>query len=212
MARRYDQYCGLATVLDTVGDRWTLLIVRELLAGPRRYGDLLDGIPGVPTDMLAARLRHLEADGLVRQEPSAADGRMRVYSLTDEGRELEASLLALARFGLRRLGPDDEGLAFRTHWLGLAVRALYRPGALDGELRVRFVCDDEAWQVRIGDDGVVDDGTGDPDVTVEGRPGVLLTAVRDPGAARALLATGELRVSGAAADVRRFRAAFRAAR
>lgn len=209
MSRRYDQYCALAAALDAVGDRWSLLIVRELLTGPRRYSDLLDGIPGVSTDMLATRLRHLEAEGLVEQAPPAVDGRVKTYLLTADGRRLEESLLALARFGLRRIEADDTGLPFRQHWLGLAVRAVFQPGAIDGELRVRFALDAGDWQVRLDQTGVVDDRSGEPDVTVQGRPGALLSSIRDATEARRLLATGALQVSGSAADLRRFRQALR---
>jgi DNA-binding HxlR family transcriptional regulator len=209
MARRYDQYCALATVLDVIGDRWSLLVVRELLRGPRRYGDLLADIPGVPTDMLATRLRQLEADGLVEQVPAGADGRARTYRLTADGRDLEESVLALARFGLRRLPADDAGMTFRPHWLGLAVRALFRPGVIEGELRVRFMADEHQWQVRLDAAGVTDDPSGHPDVIVSGRPGALVAAVRDGAAVRAMVDDGELRVSGSRADVRRFGRALR---
>jgi DNA-binding HxlR family transcriptional regulator len=202
MARRYDQYCALATALDMVGDRWSLLVVRELLVGPRRYGDLLVGIPGIPTDMLATRLRQLEAESLVQQVSDTSDGRARIYRLTVEGRRLEESVLALARVGLRHLG-RDAGKAFRPQWLGLAVRALFRPGAITGELRVRFVVGEGHWQVRIDADEVTDDPHGEPDVTVSGGPSALVDAIRDDAALRTLIDDGSLHISGSRDDLRR---------
>lgn len=101
--KSYHQYCGLARALDLVGGRWTLLIVRNLLLGPQRYGDLQGGLPGITTNMLADRLKELQAEGLVEK----ASGR---WSLTDLGRGLEPAVLALGGFGQRYLagGPQPE--------------------------------------------------------------------------------------------------------
>lgn len=211
MSRRYGQYCALATVLDVVGDRWSLLVVRELLGGPRRYGDLLAGIPGIPTDMLVNRLRQLEAAGIVEQLSAVGDGRARTYRLTDEGRRLEESVLALTRVGLRYLPADDAGEAFRPQWLGLAVRALFCAGTVEGDLRVRFVVGEGHWQVRLTAVGVTDDPHGVPDVTVVGSPGVLVTAIRDEAALRSLVADGRLEISGSRVDLERFHRALRRA-
>src|SRR5919106_4609381 len=85
MPRSYEQHCSLALALDVVGDRWALLIVRDLLLGPRRFGELLEGLPGIGTDILTARLRDLEADGVVSRR---IEGRASWYQLTDEGKAL----------------------------------------------------------------------------------------------------------------------------
>lgn len=209
MARPYDQYCALAAALDVVGDRWSLLVVRELLVGPRRYGELIDGIPGVPTDMLAARLRQLEADGLVEVIPVPGDRRAKAYRLTNEGRRLEESLLALTRFGLRRLVGTGSDRPFQSHWLGLAVRALFQPGAIDDEVRVRFVNGADHWQVRLDATSAVDDFEGEPDVIVRGKPSALLSCVYRPASAQALVAAGEVEISGKRADIRRLNRALR---
>src|SRR3712207_3261653 len=98
--RSYDQFCGLAKALDVLGERWTLLVVRELLLGPKRYSDLLEGLPGIGTNLLAARLKALEASGLVgrrRLPPPAASN---VYELTERGRALEPAIFELIRWGL----------------------------------------------------------------------------------------------------------------
>ena len=115
--RSYNQLCGIAAALDVVGDRWALLVVRDLLLGPLRFGDLADGMPGIGTNTLAARLRQLEADGVVRRTPVPLPERGTVYELTELGRELQPILMALGRWGTQsmgRLGPD---VAARSRWL-----------------------------------------------------------------------------------------------
>ena len=87
--RSYGQFCAIASALDTIGERWTLLIIRELLTGPKRYSDLLDGLPGIPTDMPAARLRRLEGEGLVEREVLPPPAASKVYVLTESGLGLE---------------------------------------------------------------------------------------------------------------------------
>jgi DNA-binding HxlR family transcriptional regulator len=121
--RSYDQYCGVSRALDAVGDRWSLLVVRELLAGPRRYTDLLADLPGVSTDMLATRLRDMERDGLAVRRKLPAPSSASVYELTARGRELLPVLSALAAWGapaLRERRPTD---ALRAHWLALPLLA-----------------------------------------------------------------------------------------
>src|SRR3954447_8418989 len=102
--RSYGQYCALARAFDVIGERWTPLVVRELAVGPRRYADLLDGLPGIGTSLLAARLRDLEADGLVRQRRLPPPAARNVYELTPDGWELAEALLPLARWGTKRMG------------------------------------------------------------------------------------------------------------
>src|SRR4051794_24934965 len=104
--RSYRQFCGLASALDIVGERGTMLIVRDLSLGPRRYGELLEGLPGIGEGLLAQRLRHLEAEGLVQRTFSSDVGAV-VYELTDGGQELWESLVPLAAWGLKRVGPVD---------------------------------------------------------------------------------------------------------
>jgi DNA-binding HxlR family transcriptional regulator len=116
--RSYSQYCSVARALDVVGDRWTLLIVRELLLqGPCRYTDLRDGLPGIATNLLADRLRELEAAGLVVREDAPPPIATTLFRLTDRGEALRPVVDELGRWGLPLMvgGPKDE--AFRTHWL-----------------------------------------------------------------------------------------------
>ena len=214
MAATYGQFCAVATALDVVGDRWTLLVVRELLAGPRRYGELTRDLPGIATNLLAGRLRDLEAAGLVATVPGAGDGRTRTYRLTDAGAELRPVVEALARFGIALLPDDTAGLAFRPQWLTLALEILLVPGALDRELVVRFdlrTPDDGASSVwlRLDAAGVhVADEAPAPDVVVTGDAAALVTAVRDPARARELAAAGRFGVSGEAEARRRLAAAL----
>jgi DNA-binding HxlR family transcriptional regulator len=214
MAATYGQFCAVATALDVVGDRWTLLVVRELLAGPRRYGELTRDLPGIATNLLAGRLRDLEAAGLVATVPGAGDGRTRTYRLTDAGAELRPVVEALARFGIALLPDDTAGLAFRPQWLRLALEILLVPGALDRELVVRFdlrTADDGATSVwlRLDATGVhAADEVPAPDVVVTGDAAALVTAVRDPARARELASAGRLGVSGEADARRRLAAAL----
>lgn len=116
--RSYRQYCGLARGLDVVGDRWALLIVRELLEGPRRYSELLDGLPGIATNLLAERLRTLEeADVLTRDDHS--------YALTEWGQGLRNVVYALGRWATPLMGQQADDDEFRSHWLSHPIHLLY---------------------------------------------------------------------------------------
>lgn len=189
MAGTYQQFCAVAAALDVVGDRWTLLVVRELLIGPRRYGELLAGLPGVATNLLADRLRKLEAAGLVTQEP---DGRSRVYRLTERGAELDGVVGALARFGIGLLPAEADGLAFRPAWLATALRYLLRPGVPADDLVVRFEVDSsDAVVLRLGPTGVVVDADAVPDVVLTGDPAALVALLRDGASDGRVTVTGD---------------------
>lgn len=126
--RSYDQYCSAARALDLVGDRWTLLIVRELLAGPRRYTDLHADLPGVSTDVLASRLKDMERDGLTTRRRLPPPGAAYVYELTARGRQLLPVLDALGAWGQTELAERRPTDAVRAHWFALPLLR-----ALDGE-------------------------------------------------------------------------------
>src|SRR5690349_5320312 len=136
MSRRsYQQYCGLARSLDVVGERWTLLIVRNLLLGPQRYSDLLRGLPGITTNLLAKRLQDMEAEGLVERGGGASDSP--AYRLTDVGRDLEPAIHALGRWGWRRMGKPTGRDRRSIEWLLVALRRRYRGDVnLSAELEV----------------------------------------------------------------------------
>jgi DNA-binding HxlR family transcriptional regulator len=119
--RSYDQYCGLAKALDTIGDRWTLLVVRELLGnGPSRYSDLQHGLPGIATNLLADRLRALEDAGVVTREGPAPPVATPLFALTDWGMQLRPIIMALGAWASPLLG-NSRGQTFRSHWLVLPL-------------------------------------------------------------------------------------------
>jgi len=120
--RSYQQYCGLAKALDVVGDRWTLLIVRELLIQDAcRYTDLRDGLPGIATNLLARRLREMETAGLLTREEAPPPIATTLFRLTPRGRELKPILLLLGHWGAPLLSKLSRQDAFRTHWLSLPL-------------------------------------------------------------------------------------------
>jgi DNA-binding HxlR family transcriptional regulator len=144
MAKHFDQYCPVAHALCLVGERWALLIVRELLRGPRRYTDLIDGLPGIGTNILAGRLRDLETAGVVRKRKLPPPAASTVYELTEYGQELEEPIYALARWGARSLGPPGPSDELYPAWGVNAFLALFDPMA-GAELSGIYV-------LRIGED------------------------------------------------------------
>ncbi|MGW5971908.1 winged helix-turn-helix transcriptional regulator [Streptomyces sp. NPDC055186] len=171
--RSYDQYCSAARALDAVGDRWTLLIVRELLAGPRRYTDLHADLPGVSTDVLASRLKGMERDGLTSRRRLPPPGAAFVYELTDRGRELLPVLQALGAWGQGALGERRPTDAVRAHWFALPLLRSLQSEALgegldEGVVEVRL--DEGRFHLHVGAAGgaVYGDGPapGDPDATL----------------------------------------------
>jgi DNA-binding HxlR family transcriptional regulator len=132
MAKRFDQYCPVAHALGLVGERWAFLIVRELLHGPRRYTDLADGLPGIATNILAARLRELEAARIVRKRRLPPPAPATVYELTEYGAQLDEVFYALARWGARSLGPPGPDDELYPEWGLNAFPALFSPEAARG--------------------------------------------------------------------------------
>jgi DNA-binding HxlR family transcriptional regulator len=153
--RRYDQYCPVCHALELVGERWSLVIVRELLKGPKRYTDLIDGMPGVGTNILAARLRDLEAGGIIHKRKLPPPAASTVYELTDYGRELEEPLYALARWGARSLPPPSKGEDFYPDWGLNAFAALLDPHEAEGVTATYVVrVADDVYTVRLEDSTV----------------------------------------------------------
>lgn len=131
--RSYKQYCGVAEALDRVGQRWTLLLIRDLLPGPRRFTDLL--LPGLTPNVLADRLKHLREDGLIEQVELPPPASRTVWQLTAEGRALEPVILALGAFGARSLAAP-QGREVRMRWLLVSLMRRYT-GGLTGTVGVR---------------------------------------------------------------------------
>jgi len=164
MRKRYDQYCPIARALDLVGDRWALLVIRELMHGPKRYTDLVDHLPGIGTNILASRLRDLEAGGVVAKRTLPPPAASRVYDLTEYGRGLRATLRELALWGARSLGPPTAEDELFPGWLENAVDIILAPLAPPG--RFVFHVGDETASLVDGEAraGAVED----PDVVVKG--------------------------------------------
>lgn len=203
--RSYEQYCALAKALDLIGERWTLLIVRELIEGARRYTDLQEGVPGIATDMLAARLRSLEDSGLVERRLLPPPAASTVYELTPLGRGLEPVIRELARWGLGLMG-KRKGEEFRIHWMGIWMRTSFRPERADGPpLTVQFEVGGDSMHARIAE-GALETTIGpaaDPDVTIAGDVATLSRAAHDREFAAEAVTKGRLRVRGRKEDVKR---------
>ena len=134
-ARGFGQYSGAARALERVGDRWALLIVRDLLVGPRRYGDLKAGLPRIPTNILSDRLRELQETGVIRRVPTVRGG----YELTELGRGLEPVVVALERWGWSVPGEPAEGDLVSSDALAMALRAAFRSDAAAGMPSTEYV-------------------------------------------------------------------------
>jgi DNA-binding HxlR family transcriptional regulator/putative sterol carrier protein len=150
----YQQYCALARALDVVGDRWALLIVRELRPGPRRFTDLIDGLPGISRKLLTERLRDLERDGVITRKELPPPAARRVYELTDDGRDLAMAMAPLAAWGARRMGELRSGETFHGRWSAVGMASLADREAAKGV--------NETYQYVIGDSSfhfIVDDGS-----------------------------------------------------
>ncbi|HEX3460585.1 MAG TPA: helix-turn-helix domain-containing protein [Acidimicrobiales bacterium] len=164
--RSYDQYCAVARALDIVGDRWTLLIVRELLLRPCRYGELQDGLPGVATNLLAERLRHLEESGVVVRDEQ---GR---YELTPWGKGLATPMRELVRWAVPLMNEKRTGDSFRARWLEIPFDLVFGgfdPSRPDLEVEVRAGGEEAVTLVSRG--GEVRSHAGpanSPDVVVSG--------------------------------------------
>jgi DNA-binding HxlR family transcriptional regulator len=166
MRKRYEQYCPVSHALCLVGERWSLLVVLELMHGPKRYTDLTASLPGIGTNILASRLRDLEAHGVVAKRTLPPPAASRVYELTDYGRALRPVIRELALWGARSLGPPVDDDELFPGWLENALGTVLAPLAPPGR-----------FEFRIGDevaslvDGEAQAGSvEDPDVVVEGDP------------------------------------------
>ena len=194
--RSYGQYCGLARALDVVGERWSLLVVRELLDGPRRYNELVSGMPGIASNLLVERLRSLEADGVIRR---LEDGR---YALTPWGQDLHEAVYALGRWAgplMARPRGDDH---FRPNWLRHMVIARFEgvdPRRKDQTVELQ--CDDEDPVTLISAQGQVYLAPGratNPDVTLAVPQGAVVGLLlgrisRGDAESRGVKAAGDVR-------------------
>jgi len=200
MAKRtYKQNCALAQASDVIGERWSLLLIRDLLVGPRRFGELQQSLKGIGANLLAARLRDLEATGIV-ERPTSGELRQH-YQLTAAGRALEATLLPLIRWGLTYGPKNRKGYYHQDDWDLLALKSLF-DSKLAGDLSVcvQFTIESFIGWVAI-DDQDISIGLGEAesaDVAVSGTIKELFF----------MPSIDELVESGSAAKLRRFRSSF----
>lgn len=190
VTKRFEQYCPMAHAICLVGERWSLLIVRELMHGPKRYTDLHDGLPGIGTNVLAARLRDLEEAGILRKRKLPPPAASTVYELTEYGAELDEVVYALARWGARTLGPPGPDEELYPEWGLNAFKALFAPEAARG-LTEAYVLriDGDVFSVSL-ENGRLQTSVGavdDADVSIETDMGTFfLLASRELSATEAL--------------------------
>jgi DNA-binding HxlR family transcriptional regulator len=206
--RSYNQLCGLAYALDVVGERWTLLIIRELYAGPRRFKDLLDGLPGISTNLLTDRLKGLEQQGMLIRRTLPAPAASTVYDLTPLARALEPALLELGKWGAQFVPPLDEEIEpLHLGSYALTHKTFFRSAAAQGidetyEVRV----DGEVLQVRVRDgDAHVQQGDAlAADAVFTTRMRVYMGLLAGKIAPEEAIAAGLVRVDGDPDALRRF--------
>jgi DNA-binding HxlR family transcriptional regulator len=198
MSRTYGQFCGLAHALELVGERWALLVVRDLIAGPRRFTDLRRGLPRIPTNILAARLKELEAGGVIQRRLLPRPGAGVVYELTEYGRGLEDILLRLDLWGARSLREPYPEDIVTTCSMAMSLRAAFHPEAAR-DLRARY-------ELRMGEvvvhaqiaDGALEVGEGslpEADLVIDTGPAIrpLLAGELSPAEA---IESGEVQLTG----------------
>jgi DNA-binding HxlR family transcriptional regulator len=213
--RAYGQYCGLAKALDLVGERWTLLIVRELFLGPRRFSDLVEGLPGVSTAVLTGRLSGLEEDGLITRRTLPPPAASKVYELTQDGRDLGRAMVPLAAWGLRILAANRRKRteAFRPAWGFLLLRETFDASSardvhdvyefhIDGSV-ISVIVDDGEMEVIEGQSG----RHPDVEIHVDGATFIDLGLGRLHGGEA--VREGKLRLVGSEAALRRYSSIIR---
>ena len=211
VARGYGQYCGFARALEFVGERWALLVIRDLLLGPKRFGDLQRGLPKIPSNILTSRLRELEEAGIVRRRARPRPSGGVVYELTDDGRDLEDAVVALGRWGAKHLGNPGAQEIITADSMATALRSLFRPESAAGsnlafELRVGEVVVNA--RVRDGAVTVAKGPLAGPDLIIESGPAIRALFAGELTPADAV-ASGAVRLHGKRALLTRFVQLFR---
>ena len=209
--RRYRDACGAAQGLDIVGERWTLLVVRELLLGPKRFTDLREGLPGISTNILADRLETLELSGVVRRRTLPLPAASKVYELTDWGRDLEQVVAAIGRWGVRSPWRSEDD-AIGVDGLMVSFRTMFEPEAA-GDLDVRYevVLGDQGFGLEVEDGSIrVYRGAPDaPDARVETDVDTLAALVYEDGDLSEALQVGKVEIEGDRSAVERLMGLFR---
>jgi DNA-binding HxlR family transcriptional regulator len=207
--RAYGDPCGVARALQVVGERWALLVVRELLYGPKRFADLSRGLPGMSQNVLSQRLRDLEASGIVRRRRLGPPASIHVYELTERGHELRPVLLSLARWGSQL--PVTAAGELSADALVLALQTTFDPAAADGlSARCELRFGDDRFLAEIADGGfAIARGTTErPDAVIDADPGTLRAVVFAGRPLDAAIESGDLRLQGDRQAAERFTACF----
>ncbi|WP_345763137.1 winged helix-turn-helix transcriptional regulator [Diaminobutyricibacter sp. McL0608] len=171
-AREYGQYSGITQALELVGERWAMLIVRDLLVGPRRFGELAAGLPRIPSNILAARLKELQAAGVLRRAPHS---RIIVYELTPYGRELEPVVLALGAWGFKALGDPRDEQIITPDSMTIDLRTAFRPRVAESLPATAYAARFGQAELLIRVDGPLLDvqrGSGPADLAFAAGPGI----------------------------------------
>ena len=187
--RSYGQYCGFARALELVGERWALLIVRDLLVGAKRFTEIQRGLPGIPTNILTARLNELEDSGLIRRRVLVRPAKGVAYELTEAGLALEDPVMALGRWGAQRLGEPRPDETVTEDSIAMALRTTFRPEAA-GKTKATYLLRLGRVEVhaRIRD-GAVTVGRGPivkPDLVIETGPALRLLMAHEVSPSEAL--------------------------
>jgi len=210
--RTYGDVCGVARALDIVGERWSLMIVRELLLGPKRFTDLRTGLPTLGPDVLSQRLRELGAAGVVAKRRLPPPAAAQVYALTELGAGLEPVVMALGDWGSRLAVPTEGELRMSLDSHVLSLRTLFAPGRAEGfDARVQLRLDGGPpfrAQVSGGAFTVEPGEHADLDVVIEGDPGAMIAVAHGRLALDGALASGALRLEGDADAAARFLTLF----
>lgn len=206
--RSYNQLCGLAYALDIVGERWTLLIIRELMPGPRRFTDLMEGLPGISSNLLSGRLKDLEKKGLIRRRDLPPPAASTVYELTFLGQSLEPMMLELGKWGSQFV-PENPGGDALLHAgsYALTLKTFFDPEEARGLHETYVLCiDDDTLSVRIAD-GDIDVWQGqarDPDMILHADMPTYMALLLGHLPPQEALAGGHVRVEGDAQALSRF--------
>jgi DNA-binding HxlR family transcriptional regulator len=204
-SRTYGDPCGIARALDLVGERWALLVVREILLGPKRFTDLRAGLPGASPNVLSQRLHELEQAGIVRRRKLGPPAGIWVYELTDWGLDLEPVVLALGRWGSR--SPSVPGVELSVDALMLALKTMFDPRAADG-LRAHYELrlGEERFHAEIADGRLrlARGGAGSPDATIETDIATLRSLIFGRRRLADALQAGDLTLEGDRQAVARF--------
>lgn len=206
----YGQYCGFARALEVIGERWAMLVIRDLFVGPKRFSDLHRGLPKIPSNILTARLKELEESGIVQRRAAPRPGSGVVYELTDAGRELEQAVVALGQWGAKRLGDPREGEIVTEDSLAMAMRTTFRADeAKDDNVIYELHVGDVVFHANV-DRGNVTVGRGPvehPDLVIEAGPAIRLLMAREVTPQEALK-RGIVSIKGPRKLLDRFAATF----